>query len=238
MFKYLESTYIWLMCILYTLKISINIIFYSYIYKQKKLRYQGDRILKKWAKSLLKIVKAKYTIHDKAKLLNLDKNRNYIIMSNHSSIYDIPLALLTVKGSVRMLTKSTLFKIPIWGKALSLSEFLPIDRLNSRNIIKQLNYAKQKMQSGIILWIAPEGTRSKKNTSIKKGGFLLAKKTEAIIITLRIENAHKVHKAKSFLFNTKQKIDVYVKNFIDSNDYKGNTKGLINAVTDEIHHSH
>jgi 1-acyl-sn-glycerol-3-phosphate acyltransferase len=41
-----------------------------------------------------------------------------ILMSNHASLYDIPLIFFVLPGSIRMLTKKALFAIPIWGRGL------------------------------------------------------------------------------------------------------------------------
>jgi 1-acyl-sn-glycerol-3-phosphate acyltransferase len=72
-------------------------------------------------------------------------------MSNHRSHYDIPLIFLSLPGSIRMLTKKELFNIPIWGRGLRAAEFLSIDRRDHAQAMKDMEYAKERMQSGIVL---------------------------------------------------------------------------------------
>ncbi len=71
------------------------------------------------AKKILKLIKANYKIEFKVPL-NLEKN-TYIFMSNHQSLIDIPLLMAAVKGTVRPVTKSELFRIPIFGRAMKLA---------------------------------------------------------------------------------------------------------------------
>ena len=59
---------------------------------------------------------------------------------------------------------------------MTAAEFPFVDRKNRYQAIKDLAYAQQLMESGIVIWIAPEGTRSKdgKLAPFKKGAFITA----------------------------------------------------------------
>lgn len=156
-------------------------------------RADVDRSMRKWSAALLKVVRIKYSVSDPLHL-TLVPNKSYIIMSNHASLYDIPLIFTALPGSIRMIAKKELFRVPIWGRAMQACEFPSIDRKNSAQAIKDLEYVKQKMQSGIIPWIAPEGTRSRHGglNPFKKGGFMLALQTQATIIPVGIRGAGQV----------------------------------------------
>lgn len=177
----------WLILIhaaLVTLKISVFYIAYTYRYHGAQLRQKGNDLLHWWSQKLLKAAQLNFTVNNFS-LPNLADKRPYIIMSNHRSFYDIPLILLAAKMlTVRMVTKQELFKIPLWGRALRLSEFIPLNRQNKRLAVQQLKYAKTKLDDGITLWISPEGTRSQKDKMqpFKNGGFKLAKQMDAVII--------------------------------------------------------
>lgn len=100
----------------------------------------------------------------------------YVVMSNHCSILDIPALMGSVPGSLRMVTKQELTRVPLWGHALLASGFIPIDRQNRDKAIAQLDKAKQVLKQGVSVWISPEGTRAR-NTKLgafKKGGFHVA----------------------------------------------------------------
>ncbi len=47
------------------------------------------------------------------------------------------------------------------GFAMKAAEYPFINRKNRRQAIQDLDQVKQLLQSGIVMWLAPEGTRSK-----------------------------------------------------------------------------
>jgi 1-acyl-sn-glycerol-3-phosphate acyltransferase len=110
--------------------------------------------------------------------------RTAIVMSNHTSLLDVPTLLGSVPGSVRMVFKESLSKVPIWGWALVAAGFVPIDRGNRKKAIGQLENAKRVFAKGVNVWVSPEGTRSRGRGLLpfKKGGFHLAKQLGAPII--------------------------------------------------------
>jgi len=176
-----------------------------------------DSLLRWWSRKLLRYVGMN------CRTFNLDEEvfrggKPVIIMTNHSSLYDIPIMFVTLPGSIRMLTKKDLFKVPIWGKGLETGEFIPIDRDNRRQAIKDLAQARKKMESGIILWIAPEGTRSRTGDlgPFKKGGFMLALRSKAIIVPVGIRGAREVLPARSCTFSLGRQVEVHVGSPIDA----------------------
>ncbi len=203
---------------------------------RKVSRKTMDSRLRWWAKSLLNNIDLNYTIHNPHNL-SLEKGKSYIVMCNHSSQYDIPLSLMAVNGSVRMLAKKELFDIPIWGKGMKKSDFVSIDRNNPRQAVKDMRYARTMMKKGIVLWIAPEGTRSKtgKLQPFKTGGFRLAIESGATIIPLGIVGSNKVMQAKSLKINKGKQVDIYIGKPVDASDYSKQTRNeLLKAVESQI----
>lgn len=218
--------------LLTTLKTSVVILYYC-AFKNKNLRKKVDSLLYHWSKNLLKIVKIHCRVfnpHD----VQLKPHHRYVLMSNHSSNYDIPLIyMLFHHASIRMMSKKELFKVPIWGRAMRKSEFISVDRGNGRQAILDLKYAKEKLESGIVVWVAPEGTRSKTGQLLpfKKGGFMLAKKTDATIIPIGIRGSNQVLPAKSLQFNLNQPVELHIGEPIDSTKYdKKDISGLMEVT--------
>jgi 1-acyl-sn-glycerol-3-phosphate acyltransferase len=125
-----------------------------------------------------------------------------IVMSNHTSLLDIPSLMGAIPGTMRMVTKEELCKLPIWGKALVKSGFVPVlrgskeglvvsSRERSEKAIEQLNVAKSVFHRGVHIWISPEGTRSRTGVlqAFKKGGFHLARDLDAAIMPAWIDGA-------------------------------------------------
>ena len=89
-----------------------------------------------------------------------DRAESFLVMSNHQSLYDIPVLFHVLGSNLRMLTKTELFAVPIFGPAMKAAGFISIDRSNRQRAMESLEIAKQKMAGGLNVWIAPEGTRS------------------------------------------------------------------------------
>lgn len=119
-----------------------------------------------------------------------------VVMSNHQSYVDIPLiyAALPAGLRLRMVAKRELFYVPVWGRAMRVSGFIPIVRSDRQRAIESLNTAKEQMARGTYIWIAPEGTRSRTGElgPLKKGGFILAQEIGVPILPVAIEGTAQV----------------------------------------------
>jgi 1-acyl-sn-glycerol-3-phosphate acyltransferase len=75
--------------------------------------------------------------------------------------------------------------------------------------------------SGIIMWIAPEGTRSKdgKLAPFKKGAFITAIQAKATIIPIGIRGAYDILPARTFQFNINQTAEVHIGKPIDASKF-------------------
>lgn len=132
---------------------------------------------------------------------HLDPDTAYVVMSNHSSLLDIPALFGAFPGLLRMVTKEELTKIPIWGHALKKAGFIPINRKDRERAIAQLEIAKRNLQGGVSVWVAPEGTRSRTGElgPFKKGGFHVALGLGAPIVPTWIEGARDVLEPDGFV---------------------------------------
>jgi 1-acyl-sn-glycerol-3-phosphate acyltransferase len=116
--------------------------------------------------------------------------RAYVYMSNHQSHLDIPVLYATLPSpTIRMLGKTELFQIPLWGRGLRAAEFIEVDRSNPIAARKSIDYAAQLVNDGVSIYLAPEGTRSRDGRigTLKKGGFHLALGTGAPIVPVAVK---------------------------------------------------
>lgn len=180
-----------------------------------------DKTIHHWVEQLLKEVEVNYEVINP---LNVQPQLNHptILMCNHSSVYDIPLSFKAFpKHSIRMLAKKELSKIPLLGKGMTAAEFPFVDRKNRYNAIKDLEYVQKLMESGIIIWVSPEGTRSKtgKLGPFKKGAFITAIQAKATIIPVGIRGAFDIIPARTFNINIKQKAEIHIGAAIDASRF-------------------
>jgi 1-acyl-sn-glycerol-3-phosphate acyltransferase len=194
-------------------------------------REDGDARLRWWSNRLLDHAGVRRTTHNPGSIA-LEPGRPNIVMCNHSSLYDIPLTFVSLGGCIRMLTKRELFAIPLWGRGMEEAEFIAIDRSDHDRALDDLERAKEKMSSGICLWVAPEGTRSKDGSigDFKKGGFMLALQTGALVIPVGIRGAHRVLPAGTFSLELGHEIEVHIGAPIDAADYTVETRGELMAA--------
>lgn len=160
----------------------------------------------------------------------------YIIMCNHSSLYDIPISFKAFPDqSIRMLAKKELSKIPFLGKGMTAAEFPFIDRKNRTQAIKDLETMRKLLESGIIIWIAPEGTRSKdgKLAPFKKGAFVTAIEAKATIIPIGIRGAYDILPARTLQFNINQTAEIHIGEPIDTSVYTVEQK---QDLIQRVHH--
>ena len=213
----LKRLYILFSATFYTLKTSFFAV--SVSFRGNLTREVTNLQLNYWAKQLLELINANYKVEYNVPI-ELESSRCYILMSNHQSFYDIPLLYMTIpdKANLRMIAKKELFMIPLWGRGMKTAEFISIDRSNHNKSIESMEVAKEKMKSGIMIYVAPEGTRSRdgKLGEFKKGGFLLAIQTESIIIPIGLRGTEGAMPPDTWDFSLGQKLEAHVGTPIDT----------------------
>ena len=108
-------------------------------------------------------------------LERLTPGTTYIFVSNHQSIYDIPIVFWNVPWQLRIIAKASLGQFPFLGWHLSRTGHLLVDR-KKPDPIGILKRWKGLVSKGLSLIVFPEGTRSADGTvgRFKGGSFLLA----------------------------------------------------------------
>ena len=195
-----------------------------------------DETLQLWVKRVLKLVDVKCRVVNPYNVMPIP-GQPTIVMCNHSSLYDIPLSLVAFpRNSLRMLAKKEIAKIPLMAKGMIAAEFPFVDRKNRHQAIKDLEFVQKLLESGIVMWIAPEGTRSKNGQlqAFKKGAFITAIKANAVIIPIGIRGAFDILPAKSHHVNLHQNAEVHIGKPIDASKFTLDKK---ESLIEEVHAS-
>jgi 1-acyl-sn-glycerol-3-phosphate acyltransferase len=161
-----------------------------------------------WSSSLLVASCIRVEVHREAPL---DPRASYIFLSNHQSLFDIPVLLSTVPGQVRMMAKRSLFRIPIFGWALSAGGFIPIDRGDRSTARQSFAAAMGRLRAGVSILLFPEGTRSLTDTLLpfQRGGFLLALKLGLPIVPVGIRGTRDVQPKGNWAIRPRQVVVRY-----------------------------
>ena len=217
---YLHSLWLRIRAVGMTLVACLNILKLHYLNKSATAK-DYDKLVQIWADKLIHLVGAEVEIIDPHHL-KLEEGKPYILMCNHASLYDIPLSYMVCRDrSIRMLAKKELSRIPILKQAMNAASFPFIDRQDRHQAMKDLNAVKKLMEQGLILWIAPEGTRSKdgKLQAFKKGTFITAIQTKATLIPLAIDGAFELYDNRTKKITLNCKITLRLGKPIDSTNY-------------------
>ena len=115
----------------------------------------------------------------------------YIIVANHSSVFDGFLLLSSIKSRITFLSVAYLFKKNVYGYILRVVGAIPVQRDGSD--ITALKKSLKVLTQGGILGIFPEGRikNEKNNFSAKAGAAYLAVKKVVPILPIAIKGADK-----------------------------------------------
>lgn len=197
-------------------------------------RERCSRRIVAWAEGLVRIAGIEI---DVAGLEHAPSHEKFVIMSNHQSHYDIPVLYTALRRPMRMVAKKELFRIPFFGQAMTAAEFVRVDRGDRRQAFEAIDRAKALIESGLDIWIAPEGTRSKTGElgEFKRGGFHLALGTNARILPVSLSGTMRVMPATGIKIHRDQRVKVTVSAPIDPKEYgRKRLPELVEAVRSAI----
>ena len=173
-----------------------------------------DRRLASWSHKVVENARIKLDVRGRE---HLEPGATYLVMSNHQSLYDIPVLFHVIGPNIRMVTKKELFRVPIFGGALAAAGFISIDRSDRERAIASLDRARELLASGTHVWISPEGTRSQTGGLLpfKKGAFYLAFEALLPILPVTLRGTRDVLAARGVLSNTGADVRVTIHDHVD-----------------------
>lgn len=174
-----------------------------------------------WAKSVFMVMGKRLNIFGKE---NIDKNSKYILLANHASLFDI-VAITSFYPNVSWFGHERLLKVPIFGRFLKLTDYVPFKEptvRNTRHMLEQL-MEKSKNQSVALF---PEGTRTldgKINPFFR--GFIYLFRTRDIgILPLTLNGFYDLKPKNRFYIDFSSKLEITIhkpilrKELIDKSD--------------------
>jgi len=175
-----------LLIALLTLPLSVLVFFLGLFDPKGKMVYSLGRF---WSWGVLKIGGVRLKIRG---LDHLDPSRPYIFVANHQSNIDIPALVQSLpKFQLRWMAKKELLFVPFFGWALWSSKHILVNRSARSHAMASLKKAREKIAGGISVVFFPEGTRSRDGELLpfKRGGFLLAVRTQTPIVPIAIHGS-------------------------------------------------
>ncbi|MCZ6449645.1 MAG: lysophospholipid acyltransferase family protein [Deltaproteobacteria bacterium] len=197
------------------------------------------RISRFWAWGILKLCGIRLVVQG---LEGLDPNRQYIFIANHQSYIDIPVLVQALSQfQLRWIAKKELFWVPLFGWVLWSSKHIIVDRSSLSRAMNSLSRARERIEKGISVVVFPEGTRSRHGDLLpfKRGGFLLAFKSQTPIVPVTIKGSGVVWSRGDWRIRSGE-IAIVMGKPVSVDRYRAqDLKLLVNRVRAEIEsHSH
>jgi len=139
---------------------------------------------------------------------NIDKNKTYLIMGNHQSLFDIFVIPAAIPLCFTGIEAAYHFSYPIWGYLIRKWGVIPIERKNLEKAKASLQKAEKTLLSGLSIAVLPEGHRTLTGhiALFKKGPFHLAKGAKADILPFGIKGLYEYNKKGDFLLSPREVI--------------------------------
>lgn len=150
----------------------------------------------RWAKFMLWLAGVQVEVRGAENVL---VGRSQIFMANHQSGFDILSLYAHIPTFFCWVAKKELFEVPVFGKALTRTGSIAIDRKNYIRAMRSIDEAAKKIKEGKSVMTFPEGTRSEDGHILpfKKGVFHLALKASVPIVPVTIIGSRQIMPKKS-----------------------------------------
>lgn len=167
-------------------------------------------------------------------LENIPKDEGCVFLFNHSSFFDV-FALAGYIPGLRFGAKAELYKIPVFGHAMTAMGTLPIARNNREEVYKIYENAKSRILNKEKFALAPEGGRfyGPQLGSFKAGPFIFAMSAEALIVPVVVLGAYECLPKGHFLFNKnklKSQIHLKILKPVSSKGYETTTRHELQKI--------
>jgi 1-acyl-sn-glycerol-3-phosphate acyltransferase len=185
-----------------------------------------------WARSIFLVLGKQLHIDGKE---NLVKGEKYILLANHSSLFDI-LAIMSFYPGISWFGREYLLKIPIWGFLLKNAGYIPMKTANFRNTKGMVEQLVQNSE-GRTVAIFPEGTRTLdgKINRFHRGFIYVLKASKLDILPVTLNGFYSLKPKNRFYINFSSRIHVVIhKPFKNEDLIMKSDQEIINIVKEVI----
>ena len=181
-----------------------------------------------WARSVFILIGKRLHIEG---VENINKDEKYILMANHSSLFDI-IAIVAFFPGLTWFGHERLTRIPIFRKVLKLTDYVPMRKTNIKNTKEMINQLVEKSKLNTIA-IFPEGTRTLdgKVNDFYRGFVILLRSTQIDVLPVTLNGFYDLKPKNRFYIGFNSKLNATIhkpvrrKELIDKNDLE-----IINTV--------
>ena len=149
-----------------------------------------------------------------------DENAQMFLF-NHQSDLDIGVMETSTKSDLTWVAKKALFDVPFFSLALKFPQDIAVERESKTSLIKLLKDAKNRLDKGRVITMAPEGTRSTRGKMLpfKSGAKVVADKYKLRVQPIVLMQTAKYYDIKRFYYKPGRIKVIFMDSFIaDKNE--------------------
>jgi 1-acyl-sn-glycerol-3-phosphate acyltransferase len=173
-----------------------------------------------WAKSVFFIIGKKIHLQGKE---NIKRSEKYILVANHSSLFDI-MAIMSFYPGISWFGHERLLKVPLFGKILMMTNYVPFKKPTVANTKMMMEQLVLKADNSTVA-IFPEGTRTSDGEikNFYKGFIYLFRSTDIAILPVTLNGFYNLKPKTRFYINFNSDLGVVVHRPIKSEELIGKT---------------
>jgi 1-acyl-sn-glycerol-3-phosphate acyltransferase len=135
----------------------------------------------------------------------------YLVLANHSSMYDIP-ALLAVAPDAALIGRDKLMHIPVFRMLLRAIRYIPINTDSIRQANAALEEAVRKAGQGLSIGMFPEGTRTPTGEvqRLKRGFVTVLRASGLDVLPVTIRGTFALKPKGRFTMDPRERIEAVV----------------------------
>ncbi|HMN68169.1 MAG TPA: lysophospholipid acyltransferase family protein [Bdellovibrionales bacterium] len=164
--------------------------------------------------------------------IDLPDHERVLLVSNHRSHLDVFILLSRVPG-IRILAKSSLFKIPFLGLMMRATKQIGVERGRFDAWTRAMETVRQRLREGETVHIFPEMTRCEKNFAsvnpFVAAPFFVAMQEGATIVPLVFKNTDRVWPKGEVGLHFREKVEARTLPAVNARDF-ASAESLRNEV--------
>ncbi|MCK5774932.1 MAG: 1-acyl-sn-glycerol-3-phosphate acyltransferase [Bacteroidales bacterium] len=187
----------------YTLFCAILVLLFAELKLKKAIRW----VLHFWAQSIFIIIGKNFKITG---LENIDKDKKYLLMANHGSLFDI-MGIMSICPSIAWFGRAHLLKVPIFGKLLQAINYIPMKSSDLKNTKLMIEKLVRNTENQTVA-IFPEGTRTLNGeiSSFRKGFLHVLKASKLEILPISLIGFYEFKPKDRYYFDYSKKLSAKV----------------------------
>jgi 1-acyl-sn-glycerol-3-phosphate acyltransferase len=164
-------------------------------------------LMRFWAKSVFLIIGKKLHVEGQERI---QKDGKYILIANHSSLFDI-IAITSFFPGISWFGHERLLKIPVFRQLLKMTDYVPMKKASIKNTKEMIDQLIKKSK-GHAIAMFPEGTRTLngKVNDFYRGFIHVLRASEINVLPVTLNGFYVLKPKNRFYINFSSRISVII----------------------------